>query len=167
MDLEGVRRYQLLTVTALRLNVQKLFFASINIKLFSKAQKITISTMNKEENSLLVLFLMVLSDQVKGYTFKVVDFDHDEWSRSTEGSKCPHNQQNVVLCKFKWDNTTQESQACKDPFLHCAGVSVVTSSFPIAVAAIVIVALLNYVYRTSKKLSNQHLRERTSDGQQT
>ena len=123
--------------------------------------------MNKEENSLLVLFLMVLSDQAKGYTFKGVDFHHDEWSRSMEGSKCPQDKQKVVLCKLKWDNTTQELQACKDPSLHCAGVSVVTSSFPIAVAAMVIVALLNYVYRTSKKLSNQHLRERTSDGQQT
>ena len=123
--------------------------------------------MNKEENSLLVLFLMALSDQAKGYTFKGVDFDHDEWSRIMEGSKCPQDQQKVVLCKLKWDNTTQELQACKDPILHCAGVSVVTSSFPIAVAAMVIVALLNYVYRTSKKLSNQHLRERTSDGQET
>ena len=123
--------------------------------------------MNKEENSLLVLFLMFLSDQAKGYTFKGVDFDHDEWYRSMDGSKCPQDKQNVVLCKFKWDNTFQELQACMDPSLHCAGVSVVTSSFPIAVAAMVIVALLNYVYRTSKKLSNQHLRERTSDGQQT
>ena len=123
--------------------------------------------MKKEENSLLVLFVMVLSDQANGYTFKHVDFDHDEWSRSMEGSKCSHDQQHVVLCKLKWDNTTQELQACKDPSLHCAGVSVVTSSFPIAVAAIAIVALLNYVYRTGKKLSNQHLRERTSDGQQT
>ena len=125
--------------------------------------------MNKEENSLLVLFLMALSGQAKGYTFKDVDFDHDEWSRSMDGSKCPQDRQKVVLCKLKWDNTTQELQACKDPSLHCAGVSVVTSSFPIAiaVAAMVIVALLNYVYRTSKKLSNQHLRERTSDGQQT
>ena len=123
--------------------------------------------MNKEENSIMVLFLMVLSGQAKGYTFKDVDFDNDEWSRSTEGSKCPQDRQNVVLCKLRWDNTTQELQACKDPNLHCADVSVVTSSFPIAVAAIVIVALLNYVYRTSKKLSNQHLRERTSDGQET
>ena len=123
--------------------------------------------MNKEENRLLVLFLMLLSDHVKGYTFKGVDFDHDEWSRSMEGSKCPHDQQNVVLCKFKWDYTTQELQACKNPSLHCAGVNVVTSSFPIAVAAIVIVALLNYVYRTGKKLNNQHLRDTTSGGQQT
>ena len=123
--------------------------------------------MNKEENSLLVLFLMVLSDQVKGYTFKGVDFSHDEWGRSMEGSKCPHDQQNVVLCKRKWDNTAQELQACKDPFLHCADESVVASSFPIAVAAIVIVALLNYVYRMGKKLNNQHLRDRTSAGQQT
>ena len=123
--------------------------------------------MNQEGNSLLVLFLMALSDQAKGYTFKGVYFDHDEWSRSMEGSKCPQDQQNLVLCKLKWDNTIHELQACKDPSLHCAGVSVVTSSFPIAVAAIVIVALLNYVYRTGKKLSNQHLRERTSDGPQT
>ena len=123
--------------------------------------------MNKEENSLLVLFLMALSDQAKGYTFKGVDFYHDEWSRSMQESKCPQDQQKVVLCKLRWDNTTQEFQACKDSSLHCADISVVTSSFPIAVAAIVIVALLNYVYRTSKKLSNQHLRERTSDGQQT
>ena len=110
--------------------------------------------MNKEENSLLVLFLMALSGQAKGYTFKDVDFDHDEWSRSMDGSKCPQDRQKVVLCKLKWDNTTQELQACKDPILHCAGVSAVTSSFPIAVAAIVIVALLNYVYRTGKKLNN-------------
>ena len=123
--------------------------------------------MNKEENSLLVLFLMALSGQAKGYTFKDVDFDHDEWSRSMDGSKCPQDRQKVVLCKLKWDNTTQELQACKDPSLHCAGVSVVTSSFPIAVAAIVIVALLNYVYRTGKKLNNQHLRDTTSGGQQT
>ena len=121
--------------------------------------------MSKEENWLLVPFVMVLSDQAKGYTFKNVDFDHDEWSRSMEGSQCLHDQENVVLCKFKWDNTTQELQACKDPILHCAGVSVVTSSFPIAVAAIVIVALLNYVYRTGKKLNNQHLCDRTSAGQ--
>ena len=121
--------------------------------------------MSKEENRLLALFLMVLSDQAKGYTFKNVDFDHDEWRRSMEGSKCRHDQQNVVLCKFKWDNTNQELQACKDPILHCAVVSVVTSSFPIAVAAIVIVALLNYVYRTGKKLNNQHLCGRTSAGQ--
>ena len=147
--------------------MQNYFFASINNQLFSKVQKIAISTMSKEENWLLVLFLMVLSDQAKGYTFNNVDVDHDEWKRGMEWSKCLHDQQNVVLCKFKWDNTPQELQACKDPILHCAGVSVVTSSFPIAVAAIVIVALLNYVYRTSKKLSNQHLRERTSDGQQT
>ena len=140
----------------------------MNIKLFSKFQEITIATMNREENSLFVLFLMILSDQAKGYTFKGVDFDHDEWSRSMEWSKCPQDQQNVILCKLKWDNTSQELQACRDPSLHCAGVSVVTSSFPIAVAAIVIVALLNYIYRTSKKLSNQHLCESTtSDVQQT
>ena len=147
--------------------MQNYLFASINNQLFSKAQKITNSTTSKEENWLLVLFLMVLSDQAKGYTFKNVDFDHDEWRRSMEWSKGLHEQQNVVLCKFKWDNTTQELQAFKDPVLHCAAVSVVTSSFPIAVAAIVIVALLNYVYRTGKKLNNQHLRDRTSAGQQT
>ena len=145
--------------------MQNYFFASINNQLFSKVQKITNSITSKEENWLLVLFLMVLSDQAKGYTFKNVDFDHDEWRRSMEWSKCLHDQQNVVLSKFKWDNTTQELQACKDTILHCAGVSVVTSSFPIAVAAIVIVALLNYVYRMGKKLNNQHLCDRTSAGQ--
>ena len=118
--------------------------------------------MSKEENWLLVLFLMVLSDQAKGYTFNNVDVDHDEWKRGMEWSKCLHDQQNVVLCKFKWNNTTQELQACKNPSLHCAGVNVVTSSLPIAVAAIFIIALLNYVYRTGKNLNNQYLCDRTS-----
>ena len=102
--------------------------------------------------TLLFTFYYVANGSARDHTFHGNTFDFNVWQQGTDGFRCPHDQQYVILCKLRWDIIIGELELCMDGGVQCANGTVVTSTVIIAIEAIAIGALLIYACRMRKKI---------------
>ena len=102
--------------------------------------------------TLLFTFYYVANGSARDHTFHGNAFDFNVWQQGTDGFRCPHDQQYVILCKLRWDIIIGELELCMDGGVQCANGTVVTSTVIIAIEAIAIGALLIYACRMRKKI---------------